>query len=98
MVHEVTLNIDTKFVLHKDVTCEIKSGGTKLGTLLISKGNIEWLPRGAYVNKKRLTWTAFAQLMQGEGSPTKVRKRAPKKVAPKKAAAKKAALVNAKLN
>ena len=25
-----------------------------MGTLLISKGNIEWLPKGNSVNKKRL--------------------------------------------
>ena len=86
MAHEVTLDIATKFVLHKDVKLEVKSGGNKLGTLLISKGNVEWLPRGASVNKKRLTWAAFAKLIEGEGKPTKVKKRAPKKAAKKKPA------------
>lgn len=85
MAHEVMMDIATKFVLHKDVKVEVKSDGSKLGTLLISKGNIEWLPRGASVNKKRLTWKQFAELIQGEGKPTKVKKRATKKPAKKRA-------------
>jgi len=67
MAHEVTLNISTKFVLHKDVEVEVKKDGRKLGTVLISKGNVEWLPAGNYVNKKRLSWTKFAELMDAEG-------------------------------
>ena len=75
MAHQVTLDIATKFVLHRDVTIEIKSDGKKLGTLLISKGNIEWLPSRASVNKKRLTWAQFSKLMEGEGKTVRVRKR-----------------------
>lgn len=86
MAHEVTLGITTKFVLHKDVKFEVKSNGKKLGTLLISKGNVEWLPSGASVNKKRLTWSAFAKLIEGKGKPAKIKKRAPKKVTKRKPA------------
>ena len=75
MAHEVTLDIATKFVLHKDVKIEVKTDEGKLGTLLVSKGNIEWLPKGNYVNKKRLTWTKFAELMQAEGKALKVKKK-----------------------
>jgi hypothetical protein len=64
--HEVSLNIHTKVVSHKDVEIEVKSDNQKLGTLLISKGNIEWLPSN--VNKYRLSWEKFAQLMELEGS------------------------------
>ena len=67
MAHEVTMDISTKFVLHKDVTVEVKKDGSKLGTVLISKGNIEWVPAGNSVNKKRLSWSKFAQLMASEG-------------------------------
>lgn len=80
MAHEVMLDIATKFVLHKDVKFEVKSNSKKLGTLLISKGNIEWLPSGASVNKKRLTWTQFKTMMEGTGKSAKVKKRATKKV------------------
>jgi hypothetical protein len=44
-----------------------------LGTLLISKGNIEWLPKGNFVNKKRLSWTKFAALLEAEGKTAKIR-------------------------
>lgn len=67
MAHEVTLDISTKFVLHKDVEIEVKKDGRKLGTVLISKGNIEWLPAGNSVNKKRLSWSRFAEIMGEEG-------------------------------
>src|SRR5690606_12832696 len=43
MAHEVTLDIATKFVLHKDVEIDVKKDGRKLGTALVSKGNIEWV-------------------------------------------------------
>ena len=72
MAHEVTLDIATKFVLHKDVTVEVKKDGRKLGEVLISKGNIEWLPSGNSVNKRRLSWEKFAQLMEEEGKLMKI--------------------------
>ncbi|WP_295919115.1 hypothetical protein [uncultured Xanthomonas sp.] len=72
MAHEVTLDISTKFLLHKDVTVEVKKDGKKLGTALISKGNIEWVPAGNSVNKKRLSWAKFADLMVSEGKDVKI--------------------------
>lgn len=74
MANEVTLDISTKFVLHKDVQIEVKTDGKKLGTLLVSKGNIEWLPAGNSVNKRRLTWKKFAELMEQQGSPARTKK------------------------
>lgn len=71
MAHEVSLDINSKFVLHKDVKVEVKTDEGKLGTLLISKGNIEWLPAGNSVNKHRLSWTKFADLMEKQGKPAK---------------------------
>ena len=73
MSNEVSLNINSKFVLHKDVEIEVKTDGKKLGTLLVSKGNIEWLPSGNSVNKHRLSWVKFAELMQTQGKPTKTK-------------------------
>ena len=73
MAHEVTLDIATKFVLHKDVTIEVKKNGKKLGELLVSKGNIEWLPSGNHVNKKRLGWEKFASLMVEHGKDVKIK-------------------------
>jgi hypothetical protein len=52
----------------------LKSGEGKLGTLLISKGNVEWSPKSNYVNKTRLLWGKFADLMENQGKPAKVKK------------------------
>lgn len=76
MAHEVTLDIATKFVLHKDVKIEVRTDDGKLGTLLVSKGNIEWLPAGNSVNKKRLTWAKFAEVMSDQGKAVRVKKKA----------------------
>ncbi|MGL4469824.1 MAG: hypothetical protein ACRCT3_06545 [Aeromonas hydrophila] len=70
--HEVSLNIHTKIVSHKDVEVEVKSDNQKLGTLLISKGNIEWLPSNNHVNKYRMSWEKFAKLMELEGHNVKM--------------------------
>lgn len=75
MAHEVTLDIATKFVLNKDVKIDVKNTDGRLGTVLVSKGNIEWLPAGHHVNKKRLSWTQFAQLMVDNGSDVKIKKK-----------------------
>lgn len=76
MAHEVTLDIATKFVLHKDVKIEVKTDEGKLGTLLVSKGNVEWMPAGNSVNKKRMTWKNFAKLMEEHGKDVKVKPKA----------------------
>ena len=73
MAHVVTLDIATKFVLHKDVKIEVKNDDGKLGTLLVSKGNVEGLPAGNSVNKRRLTWTNFAALMEEKGKQVKIK-------------------------
>ena len=73
MVHEVRVRIDTAVVAHKDLEIIVKGDGGKLGTLLISKGNIEWLPKGNSVNKKRLTWQQFAAFMESEARTVKAK-------------------------
>lgn len=69
MAHEVRLKLDAAIVQNKDMEVVIKSNDGKIGTLLISRGNIEWRPKGNYVNKKRLTWKKFAELMEKNGKP-----------------------------
>lgn len=77
MAHEVSAKLHTKVVAHKDLEIVVKTidGGkpSKLGTLLISKGNIEWLPKGNSVNKKRLAWAQFAALVEEHGKTVKVK-------------------------
>ncbi len=71
MKHEVRVKIDTAVVAHKDFEIVVKSDEGKIGTLLISKGNIEWLPKGNHVNKKRLSWAKFADFMAENGKSVK---------------------------
>ena len=66
--HDVTLDLHTKVVAHKDIEVSVRSDGSKLGTLLVSKGNIEWLPANKSVNKYRLSWEKFAQVMEQVGN------------------------------
>jgi hypothetical protein len=69
--HDVTLDLHTKVVAHKDIEVSVRSDDSKLGTLLVSKGNIEWLPANNSVNKYRLSWERFAEVMQEHGSRVK---------------------------
>jgi hypothetical protein len=71
--HDVSFEIPQKFVLAKDIEFEVKSDGIKLGTLLISKGNVEWIPANNSVKKRRVTWEKFAELMETEGKVTRIK-------------------------
>ena len=74
MAHEVRVKIDTAVVGNKDFEIVVKTtNGGKLGTLLISKGNVEWLPKGNSVNKRRLAWVSFAEFMEEHGKPVKAK-------------------------
>ncbi len=71
--HDVSFEIPQKLVLSKDIVFEIKSDGSKLGKLLISKGNIEWVPANNSVKKHRLTWEKFASMMESEGKEARMK-------------------------
>ena len=74
MAHEVKLRLHTKVVASKDVEIEVHESSGKLGTLLISKGNIEWQPAWKSVNKRRMSWATFAKLMEREGKPARAKR------------------------
>ncbi len=71
MSHEVRVKIDNAVIAHKDFEVNIKSGEGKIGKILISRGNIEWLPKGNSINKRKLTWAKFAEIMQTYGDLSK---------------------------
>ncbi len=77
MAHEIRAKLRTKVVAYKDLEVKVKTVDdgkpSKLGTLLISKGNIEWLPKGNFVHKRRFTWAQFAALIEGNGRTVKVK-------------------------
>jgi hypothetical protein len=75
VAHEVRAKVDTKVVAHKDLEIVVKtSRDGKLGKLLISKGNVEWLPKGNSVKKRRLSWKQFADLFEQEGRLVRAKK------------------------
>lgn len=71
MAHEVRATLHTKKVGNKDLEVVVSNDDGKLGTLLISKGNVEWLPAGNHVNKFRLAWAKFAGVMEEHGKAVK---------------------------
>ncbi len=71
--HKVALRLPAKLILAKDVEFDVKSDAKKLGTLLVSKGNIEWVPANHSVRKKRLSWEKFAELMETSGRTKRMR-------------------------
>ncbi len=73
MARAVRVRIDTAVVAHKDLEIIVRTDEGKLGTLLISKGNIEWLSKGNSVNKLRLSWEGFADFMLKHGKAVKIR-------------------------
>jgi hypothetical protein len=72
MAHEISVNLHTKVISSKDMEILVKTTEGKLGTLLVSKGNIEWIPTGNSVNKYRLTWRKFAEIMEEAGKEVKI--------------------------
>jgi len=67
MAHEVRMDISNPVITKMDVTFDVHENGSKLGTLLISRGNIEWVATGNSVNKRRMRWSKFADLMENKG-------------------------------
>jgi hypothetical protein len=74
MAHEVNATFHKKVVGNKDIEVNVKKDGSKLGTLLISKGNIEWLPSPKSVKRSRFSWRKFAAIMVSEGKPIRKKK------------------------
>jgi hypothetical protein len=53
----------------RDVDVVVQSNdGTRLGTLRISQGTIDWVPRAAQTAYK-MRWKKFATLMEAGGTP-----------------------------
>lgn len=72
MAHQLRLKLNTNLVAHKDLEIVVRQTSGKLGTLLISKGNIEWRPAWKSVKKHRFSWRKFAQLMENEGKQIRI--------------------------
>lgn len=73
MEHVVNIKLNTNVVSSKDVEILVRENGRKLGTLLISRGNIEWRPAFKQIKKHRLSWGNFSKLMATKGRTIKKR-------------------------
>jgi len=72
MSHEVTLQLKPIQVKNRDVEVSIKKKGKKIGSILISKGNVVWMPSGKQVRGYQLTWDELQNLMRDEGKEVRV--------------------------
>lgn len=70
--HEVSFEIPKRLVFSKDVQFEVKSDGSKIGTLLISRGNVDWIPANNSFNKHRMPWERFARMMEKNGKKVRI--------------------------
>lgn len=61
-VHRIEMSQPSKRVVNSDVTFDIYSDNTKLGAMTISKGSIDWWPKGA-LSGRRVSWERFAAAM-----------------------------------
>jgi hypothetical protein len=71
MAHKVFFNLPRRELGREDIefiiTLTGKDGdGKRFGTLLVSKGAIEWRPTNK-VYRRKLNWTRFDQLMRESG-------------------------------
>ncbi len=63
-VHAVRMTLPSGIIVNSDVEFEITSNGAKLGELHLSKGSIDWRPSRSKKTEHRVTWEAFAELME----------------------------------
>lgn len=66
-VHKVVMIQPPDHVVRSDVKFRIQVDGQKLGELHISKGNLEWWPKGNKKKKIRMSWSKFAKIFVEEG-------------------------------
>jgi len=60
--HVVRVSQPTRELVNSDVSFEIFSDAQKLGTLLVSKGTVDWFPRSAQ-SAVSLEWEELALLL-----------------------------------
>jgi len=64
--HQLAVILPANAVFSSDVDVVVNSGGQLLGTLAVSKGSIDWIPRGSQ-SRWRLGWERFDDVMQQQG-------------------------------
>ena len=71
MSHDIYIEIPRINVKHTDMRIVVNKNGAKIGELLVSKGNVEWWPKGNFRNKKRMKWSQLDELFREHGKTVK---------------------------
>lgn len=67
MAHKVTFNLPTRELGRGDIVLVVKKDNRRFGTLLVSKGAVEWRPTNKQYRRK-ISWNKFDQLMRESGN------------------------------
>ena len=66
MAHKVIFNLPRRELGREDIEFIVEQDGRRFGTLLVSKGAVEWRPTNK-VYRRRLNWARFDQAMRESG-------------------------------
>jgi hypothetical protein len=66
MAHKVVFNLPRRELGREDIEFVVEQDGKRFGTLLVSKGAVEWRPTNK-VYRRRLSWARFDQAMRESG-------------------------------
>jgi len=64
--HTIHMTMPARVVLNSDIEFDVHSNESKLGTLRISKGSIEWAPAN-FAHGFHMDWEKFDLIMRQEG-------------------------------
>ncbi len=67
MAHKVTFNLPERELGRGDIVFIVNKDGARFGTLLVSKGAVEWRPTNKQYRRK-ISWDKFDQLMRAIGN------------------------------
>ena len=59
-------------VLNRDLVVKVSDGRKRFGELRISRGSVDWVPCGNYVNGYKMSWLEFVTLIQEHVQETKL--------------------------
>ena len=68
MAHKVIFSLPKRELGREDIEFVVEQDGKRFGTLLVSKGAIEWRPTNK-VYRRKLSWSKFDQLIDDELQP-----------------------------
>ena len=66
MAHTVSFSVPKRALGREDIEFVVQKDGVRFGTLLVSKGAIEWRPTNK-VYRRRVNWDRFDQIMRDKG-------------------------------